>query len=78
MTTPPVTSADSLATLLAAITPDHHSRSAYVGRVQQTETVTVFAEDGTATEKEVSFWITWDSISQILGLIQKRAGVESS
>lgn len=59
--------------LRAAITPDVHSKAAYIGRVAQTETVTIIADDGTAYEKEVIFPISWDSISKILDLIGKRA-----
>lgn len=62
-----------LAAFKAAVTPDYHSRSAYIGQVTQKELVTVITDDGTSFEKEVSFLISWDSISKILGLIQKRA-----
>lgn len=63
---------DKTAVYEAAIASDHHSKSAYVGRVTQTEQVTIITEDGTAIEKEVSFLISWDSISKILGLIRNR------
>jgi hypothetical protein len=56
-----------------AISSDHHSRSAYVGRVKQTETVTIWDENGQPFEKEVSFLISWDSISKILSLARERA-----
>jgi len=56
-----------------AIKPDGHSKAAYAGRVTQTEHVTIFAEDGTAYEKDVIFIISWDSISKILDLIGQRA-----
>jgi hypothetical protein len=59
--------------LVSALTPDHHSRSAYVGRVKQTETVTIWDENGQPFEKEVSFLISWDSISKILSLARERA-----
>jgi hypothetical protein len=59
----------------AAIASDHFSQSAYTGRVKQTETIIVYAEDGTPIQKEVTFYITWDSISQILALARKRAGL---
>lgn len=59
----------------AAITPDHHSRSAYTGRVIQREWVTIISDDGTAFEKEVSFTLSWASISEILQLIKIRAGI---
>lgn len=61
--------------LEVAVASDHHSEAAYTGRVFQTEKVTVFAEDGTPIEKEVSFAISWDSISKILGLVRNRAKV---
>ena len=58
-----------------ALAPDFHSQAAYTGRVTQTETVVVHAEDGTPIQKEVTFYISWDSICQILALVRKRAGV---
>lgn len=64
----------TLASMKAATTPDVQSRAAYIGRIYQTEHVTIIAEDGTAFEKEVIFSISWDSISKILDLINKRAG----
>ena len=60
-----------------ALAPDHQSQAAYTGRVKQTETVTVFAEDGTPIQKEVTFYISWDSISEILALVRKRAGLNT-
>ena len=60
-----------------ALAPDHHSQAAYTGRIRQTETVTVFAEDGTPIQKEVTFYISWDSIAQFLALVRKRAGFQS-
>ena len=68
-------SLDQLALLKAAVSTDFHSRSAYTGHVTQTETVTIIAEDGTPFEKEVSFPISWDSISKILDLIRERARI---
>lgn len=64
-----------LAVVSACLTPDHHSKAAYVGRVQQTETVTIIMDDGTSFETEVSFTVSWESISKILALIQKRAQI---
>ena len=64
----------TMASYRAATMPDAQSRAAYIGRVTQTERVTIIGDDGTCFEKEVSFSINWDSISKILGLIQKRAG----
>lgn len=65
--------AAELAAIRAATRPDAHSRAAYIGRVTQTESVTIIAEDGTSFEKEVTFSLSWDSISKILDLINKRA-----
>ena len=59
----------------AALAPDHFSQAAYTGRVKQTETVMVHAEDGTPIQKEVTFYISWDTISQILTLVRQRAGL---
>lgn len=59
----------------AALAPDHFSQAAYTGRVKQTETVVVHAEDGTPIQKEVTFYISWDTISQILTLVRQRAGL---
>lgn len=66
---------DQLARIKGAIDIDHHSRSAYVGRVTQQDQVTIILEDGTVIEKEVAFSISWDSILKILELIRKRAGI---
>ena len=59
----------------AALAPDHHSKAAYVGRVKQTETITVTTEDGTAIEREVTIYISWDSMEEMLKLIRNRAGL---
>ena len=59
----------------AALAPDYFSQSAYTGRVKQTETVVVYAEDGTPIQKEVTFYISWGSISEILALVRKRVGL---
>lgn len=66
---------NQIAALKAAITPDHHSRAAYVGQVTQTEEVTIMADDGTSFTKEVTFTVSWDSILKILAIINKRAGI---
>ena len=58
-----------------ALAPDHQSQAAYTGRIKQTETIIVHAEDGTPIQKEVTFYISWDSISEILALVRKRAGL---
>ena len=58
-----------------SLASDHHSRSAYIGQVRQTEQVTIWDENGQYFEKEVSFLISWDSISKILELARKRAGI---
>ena len=60
-----------------ALAPDHQSQAAYTGRIKQTETVTVFAEDGTPIQKEVTFYISWNSIAQFLALVRKRVGLQS-
>ena len=60
-----------------ALAPDHQSQAAYTGRIKQTETVIVHAEDGTPIQKEVTFYISWDIISELLTLVRKRAGFQS-
>lgn len=60
-----------------ALAPDHQSQAAYTGRIKQTETIIVLAEDGTPIQKEVTFYISWDSISELLTLVRKRAGFQS-
>ena len=60
-----------------ALAPDCMSKAAYAGRVAQTETVMVFAEDGTPIEREFTFYISWDSISEILTMVRKRADIQS-
>lgn len=60
----------------AALTPDFHSQAAYTGRLTQTETVTVVLEDGTAVEQEVTIYISWDTIKNMLAMVANRAGVE--
>lgn len=59
--------------IMSALTSDHHSKAAYTGRIQQTETVTVITEDGTSIQKDVSFYITWDTIDKLLNLVKERA-----
>ena len=59
----------------AALASDHHSKSEYTGRIIQTETVIVHAEDGTPIQKEFSFFISWDSIDTLLSMARKRAGI---
>lgn len=59
----------------AALTPDHQSQAAYTGRVKQTEIVQVITDEGVAIEKEVTIYISWDSINAILGLVRERAGL---
>ncbi|RRY03846.1 hypothetical protein [Brucella anthropi] len=68
-------SGPDLATIKAALTPDFHSRAAYVGQVYQTESVVIITEDGTVFEKTVSFPVSWDSISKMLEIIKERAGI---
>ena len=69
----PDSSLQQLTRYRAALKPDHHNKGAYIGKVTQTEKVMIIAEDGTSFEKEVTFHISWDSISKILGLIKERA-----
>lgn len=57
----------------AAVATNHQSKKAYTGRIQQTETVTVITEDGISIQKEVSFFITWDTIEKLLNLVKERA-----
>ena len=59
-----------------ALTPDQYSQAAYAGRVKQTEIVEVFTEDGTPIQKQVTFYLSWDSIVQILAIVRKRAEIE--
>lgn len=61
--------------VLAALADDHHSKSAYTGRIQQTERVTIVDERGISHEKDVSFFVSWDSISAILKLVRERADI---
>lgn len=61
--------------VLQALEPDRKSQAAYSGQVTQHETVTIFSEDGTPFEKEVTFLISWDSILKIMSLIKKRASI---
>jgi hypothetical protein len=63
-------------TVKNALTPDHHSQAAYTGRVKQTETVIVFAEDGTPIQGSVDVYISWASIVQILAMVGKRIGIK--
>lgn len=58
-----------------ALASDHSSQRAYTGQVQQTETVIVHAEDGTPIQQDITFYISWNSISQILSLVRKRIGI---
>lgn len=60
----------------AALTPDHHSKTAYTGRIKQTETVQIVTDEGITLEKEVSFFISWDSIASILKLVRERIGLK--
>ena len=61
-----------------ALLPDQTSVIAYAGKVKQVETVSVFLEDGTAVTKDVTIFISWESIQELLGLIRKRAGIPNS
>ncbi len=59
----------------SALDSDHHSRSAYTGRIQQTETVILHDENGVPIQKDISFFISWDSIAKLLAIIKERAGL---
>lgn len=56
----------------AVLAPDHFSQAAYTGKVKQTETIIIHAEDGTPLQRDITFYISWDSICEILALIRKR------
>ena len=64
---------DLLKTMKAAISSDHHSRAAYTGKIKQTETVSVTTEEGVVIEKEVTIFISWDSIDELLKMVRERA-----
>ncbi len=59
----------------AALAMDHHSRSAYTGRISQTETVIVHDQNGVPIQKDVSIFISWDTIEQILNMVRSRANL---
>ena len=61
--------------LIGAVTPSWHNKGYFNNRVKQTERVTVFAEDGTAIEKDVEFYISWESIKAILELARNKANI---
>lgn len=63
-------------TVRNALRPDYQSQAAYTGRVKQTETVLVHAEDGTPIQGKVDVYISWDTITEILGLVAKRIGIK--
>ena len=64
---------EMLQRLLQATSADWSNKSKYANRIQQTEQVTVFAEDGTPIEKEVTFYISMESINAVLSLVRKKA-----
>lgn len=66
----------NLLKLISALNTDWDNRAAYINRIKQTERVTVFAEDGTAIEKDVEFFVNWESIKAVLELVRKKAGLE--
>lgn len=59
----------------AAVTADHHSRSAYVGRVIQKETFTVPDGDGNPIHVERDVVITWETIEAVLAMVRERAQI---
>lgn len=63
------------ARVVAALTPDFHSRAAYTGRLRQQEDVTIILDDGTVVEKTVDIYISWDTIQDMLVMVAERAGI---
>lgn len=70
-----IVNSEKIKAITAALASDHHSKAAYTGRIEQRETVTVHAEDGTPIQKEVSFFISWDTIDAILTMVRQRASL---
>lgn len=62
--------------VLTALAPDHSSQAAYAGRIKQTEIVEIIDENGTYIQKEVTFYISWDTITEVLAMVRKRAGIQ--
>lgn len=60
----------------AALIPDQQSVVAYAGKIKQTEKVIVYLPDGTAVERSVDIFVSWDSIQQLLRMIRLRAGIK--
>lgn len=59
--------------LIGAITPSWYNRDFYSNKIKQKERVTVFTEDGTPIETEIEFFISWESIQQVLKLVHQKA-----
>jgi len=59
----------------AALSTDYHSRNAYTGQITQTSKVTVLTENGTPIEVDVTFFISWDTMKDMLKLVSTRAGI---
>lgn len=59
-----------------ALKSDYHSRGVYSNRITQTERITVWDETGQSIEQDVTFSISWDSISALLTMVRTRAGLE--
>ena len=60
----------------SALTPDFHSKAAYVGRITQRETFTVSDEDGNPINVERDVIISWATIEQVLSMVRERAGID--
>lgn len=64
-----------LARLINALNFDWKTRPDLINSISQTEKVTVFAEDGTPIETEVTFFISVDSMKQFTVLLKKKAEI---
>lgn len=65
----------SIERVKSALEDDHHSRSAYTGRITQREEFTVLDEAGTPIHVERDVIITWDTIKAVLALVRERAKI---
>lgn len=61
--------------VITALTDNYDSRAAYLGRVTQRETITVYTEDGTPIQTEVDVYITLETVFKILALALKKIGL---
>lgn len=53
-----------------ALTDSVRTRTKYAGKLQQSEIVEVFTDDGIAIQKEVTITISWATVEQMIGLIR--------